>query len=88
MFAGGIMTKLYRSPVQIELDMKHQPKRFRWLGRWHRILKCTMHEENRRWNQRFKGDEIIFRCETYQGMICDIYSERGTGTWILERIWD
>lgn len=81
------MAKLYRSPVQVEFDTKQQPKRFRWLGRWHRILKCFMHEENRRWNEHFKGDEVIFRCETYQGMICDLYAEKLTGTWVLERVW-
>lgn len=70
------------------ISNRQKPKRFRWLGRWHRILKCSVHEENRRRQERFKGYEDIYRCETYQGMIVDLYSERGTGTWVLERVWD
>jgi len=50
------MTKLYRSPVQVVLDARQQPRRF--------------------------------RCETYQGMVCDLFFAKNEGTWVLERVWD
>jgi len=70
---GDIMTKLYRSPVQVELDDHQLPKRFRWLGRWHRVLSCSIHEEDRPWWERYKVYVPRYRCETYQGLVCDLY---------------
>ncbi|NLI12955.1 DUF6504 family protein [Pelotomaculum propionicicum] len=83
------MTKLYRSPVQVELDANKQPKRFRWLGRWYRIFNCAVYEEAQYWWSRFREPEPVrYRCETYQGLVCDLYYEKAPGTWILERVWD
>lgn len=83
------MTKLYRSPVKVELDDKKEPKRFRWLGRWHRILKCVLHEEEQHWWSKLRDPEPKrYRCETYQGMVCDLCFTRESGTWVLERLWD
>lgn len=81
------MSKLYRSPVQVELDSQQLPKRFRWLGRWHRVLNCAKHEGDRFWRGRY-GDPWAprYRCETYQGLVCDlVQNEEG---WVLERMWD
>lgn len=83
------MTKLYQSPVQVEIDALQQPKRFRWLGRWHRVFKCVVYEEEQHWWDRLKNPEPQrFRCETYQGMVCDLYYANDSGSWVLERVWD
>ncbi|TEB15191.1 hypothetical protein Psfp_02367 [Pelotomaculum sp. FP] len=85
------MTKLYGSHVQVEIDAQQLPKRFRWLGRWHRILKCAKHEVEQHWWSKLRDPEPVrYRCETYQGLVCDLcfVIETGTGRWVLERVWD
>ncbi|TEB06507.1 hypothetical protein Psch_00039 [Pelotomaculum schinkii] len=83
------MTKLYRSPVQVELDARAEPRRFRWLGRWHRILKCALDEEGQHlWSKLRTPEPKRYRCETYQGLVCDLCFARESGTWVLERVWD
>jgi hypothetical protein len=83
------MTKLYRSPVRVELDDQQRPRRFRWLGRWHRVFNCVAHEENQHWLSRLRNSEPQrYRCETYQGLVCELLYVKEEGTWILERVWD
>jgi hypothetical protein len=83
------MTKLYRSPIQVELDTRQQPRRFRWLGRWHRIFSCTVREEKQHWISKLRKPEPLrYQCETYQGLVCDLLFAEGEGTWMLERVWD
>jgi hypothetical protein len=83
------MTKLYQSPVQVELDSERLPKRFRWLGRWHRIMKTDVLDENQHWWGKLRNPlPMKYRCETYQGMVCDIYYSKEPRTWVLERVWD
>jgi len=81
------MTKLYSSPIQVQLDEHKQPRRFRWLGRWHRILKCVTHEVEQHWWSRLREPEPLrYRCETYQGMVCDLCFMQGQAQWVLERV--
>ncbi|HBC93444.1 MAG TPA: hypothetical protein DCZ10_11280 [Pelotomaculum sp.] len=81
------MSKLYGSHIQVELDVHEQPKRFRWLGRWHRVLNCAEHEAEQHWWSKIRTPEPVrYRCETYQGLVCDlVQNEEG---WVLERMWD
>lgn len=83
------MSKLYQSPVKVELDARREPKRFRWLGRWHRVFNCAVHEEEQHWASKLREPEPKrYRCETYQGMVCDLYFVKESATWMLERVWD
>jgi hypothetical protein len=83
------MTKLYRSPVKVELDARQRPRRFRWLGRWHRVFSCVAQEDERHWLSRLRElQPQRYRCETYQGMVCDLLFAEGEGTWVLERAVD
>ncbi|MDH7577871.1 MAG: hypothetical protein QHH75_08625 [Bacillota bacterium] len=82
------MSKLYNCPVEVHILPNGLPLAFRWRGFWYRVAKCTV----------VKGKTVIpwywfqnpyisrFRCETEQGMVCDLVREREE--WKLERVWD
>lgn len=83
------MTKLYQTPVQVKLDHREMPKRFRWFGQWHLILDCRVAEEAPRSRWSLKKEPFKrYRCETYQGLVCDLYYSGEKQEWIMERVWD
>ncbi len=68
------MSKLYRQPVEAQVK-EGLPVAFRWRGQWYSVVECTV-----------QGYLPRYRCETRQGMLCDLV-EKEDG-WMLERVWD
>lgn len=82
------MSKLYNTPINVQVDKNNYPCLFRWLGKWYRIVNCTVYNEPKHWWERCRNLEPArYRCETLQGMICDLYFKEETG-WVLEKVWD
>lgn len=55
---------------------------------WYSFM-ITVYEGVQHWWSRFREPEPVrCRCETYQGLVCDMYYAKVPGTWILERVWD
>ncbi|MDH7577329.1 MAG: hypothetical protein QHH75_05750 [Bacillota bacterium] len=82
------MSKLYNHPVEVQLSPGGLILAFRWRGFWYRVARCRV----------IRGKQVLpwyhfqnpylprYRCETKQGMVCDLIREREG--WKLERVWD
>ncbi|MBF7081869.1 nucleotidyltransferase [Desulfallas sp. Bu1-1] len=80
------MTKLYRQPIEAQIR-GGRPVAFRWRRRWYQVISCVVHEDLPSRLEWWKvPGPTRYRCETRQGMVCDLIRE-GEG-WVLERGWD
>lgn len=82
------MTKLYRK--QIEVQVKDNiPIAFHWRNRWYQVTSCMVKKKLPSRTQWWKEvGPPIYRCETRQGMACDLVMDEENGDWVLERVWD
>ncbi|OPY57235.1 MAG: hypothetical protein A4E55_01778 [Pelotomaculum sp. PtaU1.Bin035] len=79
------MSKLYRQPVEVRLYPSGQPAAFRWRRRWYHVTSCTV-QERRPSRLQWWVDIPRYRCETEQGLVCDLVREGDGG--MLEWVWD
>ena len=77
----------YDEEVKVERDAG-MPSAFRWRSRQYQVADVIgrWRIEGRWWEDG--RDREYWRIEARGGVVCDIYEDRNSGRWHLERIWD
>lgn len=88
------MAHRYRHAVRVTY-VDGQPRRFVWRDRAYTVAEilATWHLRDRWWVQSEEetagaSDRHYYRIQCMEGLLCDLYHDVATGTWILDRVHD
>jgi hypothetical protein len=83
------MTRLFASGAPIEVWLESaQPVRFRWQGQAHHVMSIVncWRVDAGWWRLRVNRD--YFKVYTDTGLLVELYQDRLTDSWFLQRIYD
>jgi hypothetical protein len=94
------MTKRYGDPILVAQYSNSQPRCFIWHGTtyWVKEALAMWHLRDRWWEAKIIGpaasprasasDRHYYRLECSPELICDLYYDLASDSWILDRIYD
>ena len=94
------MTKRYGDPILVAVSSSDQPRCFIWRGTSYRVKEvlAMWHLRDRWWEATSDGhagasravasDRQYYRLDCSPSLLCDLYFDAASKSWILDRVYD